>query len=132
MLSTKPAKPKMIPDCMQCLVFLPITVFGASSSIIGSCAVFDTKPSSEVLIPGAIITPISSLLAPITSKVVAVPKSITTIGPPYLVKAETLFTIMSAPTSLGLSALMFKPVFTPGPIIKGVMLKKYSHMWQMV
>ena len=81
--STSPAMPNTMPACMAFSVFLPSTLLGASSSIMGSCAVPVTRLASAVFIPGAMITPMSSPFAETTSNVVAVPKSITTTGPPY-------------------------------------------------
>ena len=54
-----------------------------------------------------------------TSMVVAVPMSMMMMGPSYLAMAATAATIRSPPTALGLSILMFKPVFMPEPTKKG-------------
>src|SRR5712692_11735071 len=53
------------------------------------------------------------------SYVTAVPKSMTTTGPPYFVKAASALAIRSAPTSLGLSYRMRTLVLTPGPTMTG-------------
>ena len=47
--------------------------------------------------PAAMMPPRYSALAEIASKVMAVPRSTMTQGPPYLCSAATLFTIRSAP-----------------------------------
>src|SRR5690554_3963876 len=61
-------------------------------------------------------------------KVIAVPKSTIIKGPPYFSYPATAFTILSAPTSLGLSYFIFIPVLTPGPIIIGSLLKYFMLM----
>ena len=53
--------------------------------------------------PGASTPPRYSPRAETASKLIAVPKSTTMHGPPYLSKAATLLTMRSAPTSCGLS-----------------------------
>jgi hypothetical protein len=45
----------------------------------------------------------------------------------YFPNAATALTILSAPTSFGLSILMEIPVFTPGPTTSGVMAKYRKH-----
>ncbi len=57
------------------------------------------------------------------SNVVAVPRSITMQGPPYLWNPATEFTIRSAPTSCGCSYRMGMPVFIPGCTMNGSHLK---------
>ena len=59
--------------------------------------------SAEVVMPGAIAPPTYSPFGVTRSKVVAVPKSTITQGPPYFSNAATPFTTRSAPTSAGLS-----------------------------
>ncbi len=76
--------------------------------------------------PGAMAQPNSSPLAEMASKVVAVPKSITTNGPPYTSKAATALTMRSAPTSRGLSVSTGRPVFTPGSTMTGRKPKYFS------
>ena len=53
--------------------------------------------------PGKIAPPRYSPLADTASKVVAVPKSTTIVGPPKRSKAATASAMRSAPTSFGLS-----------------------------
>src|SRR6266498_3850940 len=81
--STCPAKPKTMPAWSDSAVFLPITERGATSSTRRSWAVSRTSASVEISIPGAIATPSISPRRETASKVVAVPKSTTTDGPPY-------------------------------------------------
>src|SRR2546429_6636179 len=47
-------------------------------------------------------------------------------GPPYFSKAATAFTMRSAPTSPGLSYSTGMPVFTPGSMKSGLLLKYRS------
>ena len=62
------------------------------------------------------ITPPSySPAALTTSKVVAVPKSTAMLGPPSCSNAATALTILSAPSSRGLSIRIGMPVLSPGP-----------------
>ena len=51
------ALPYTTPLFIQAIVFFPITLLGASSAILGSCAVLDTSESTETLIPGSITPP---------------------------------------------------------------------------
>ena len=61
--------------------------------------------------------------------VVAVPKSIIIIGFLCFSKAATAFTILSAPTSLGLSYFILIPVFIPGPTTIGSLQKHFLTMF---
>ena len=56
--SSMQACPYTIPLCMQSTVFLPMTLFGASSGIAGSWDAFATRESSEAFVPGMIVPPI--------------------------------------------------------------------------
>ena len=77
------------------------------------------RDCAEVLIPGA-ITPASNVPSgPITSNVVAVPKSTTIVGPPYKVYAPTASTMRSGPTCLGFSVTMRIPVLIPADTTTG-------------
>ena len=67
--------------------------------------------------PGAIAPPTYSPLGLTASNVVAVPKSTTTLGPPYRCPAASALMIRSLPTSLGLSIRIGTPVRTPGSTI---------------
>ena len=66
-------------------------------------AVRENKLAALACMPGAITPPMNSPFALTTSKLVAVPKSTTTAGPPKREKAASAFTTRSAPTSRGLS-----------------------------
>ena len=52
------ALPYITPLFIQSIVFLPITLFGVSRLILGSCAVLDTNESTDTRIPGSITPPI--------------------------------------------------------------------------
>ena len=72
------------------------------------------------------VPPRYSSFSDTAQKVVAVPKSITTSGPPYFEYAATAFTILSAPTCFGLSYLIMSPVLTPGSITIALLLKYFD------
>ena len=98
---------------------LLITDLGFINSTFRSCAALAANASTEISIPGASAPPKNSPFGETTSKLVDVPKSTTIAGPffPYKVEAARVFTIRSAPISLGLSTSNGTPVFTPGSII---------------
>ena len=108
-------------------MFFPITLFGVSSSTDFSDAVFNVNASRLIFIPGAIEPPRYSLFLLTTSKVVAVPRSITTISVSVKRYPATEFAILSGPSSFGLSILTFKPVLIPGPTIIGCKFKSVSY-----
>src|ERR1041385_3199551 len=99
-----------MPDCIAPVVDEPITLFGRLISTRGSFAARENKASEEIIIPGAITPPRYSPAALIALKVVAVPKSTTIQGAPYFATAATASTILSAPTSDGLSYKIFRPL----------------------
>ena len=68
-----------------------------------------------VLTPHRIAPPIKLPFLSMTEAVVAVPRSKRIIGAGYLAMAATAPTTISAPSSPGLSVLIFSPVLTPGP-----------------
>ena len=107
------------------MVLRQITLPGSSSSTLGSFAVFSNRASDEILMPGAMVPPIYSASGVIAQNVVAVPRSITISGPPYLAWAPTAFTILSAPTCLGLSYFTTSPVLIPGPMTIALLLKYF-------
>ena len=80
--STCPAKPQMAPAWRLSTVFLPITDRGTTSSTRRSWAVRSTRAFIEIWMPGAMAAPRCSPRSETASKVVAVPKSTTTTGPP--------------------------------------------------
>lgn len=117
---------------MAVSVFLPSTLFGASSSIIGSAPCPLTRLSSAVFIPGAMMQPTSSPFAVITSNVVAVPEVDNDHRPAvFFIRADAVDDNVRTyfPRVV---RLYVQPVFTPGPTTIGFMPKKYSHMWQIV
>src|SRR5665648_1287909 len=107
------------------MVFLQITWPGLSNSTLGSFAVFSNKASEEIFMPGAIVPPRYSAFSVMAQKVVAVPKSMIIKGPSYFVRPATALTILSAPTCFGLSYLIVRPVFIPGPITIARLLKYF-------
>ena len=104
-------------------MFFPITLFGVSSSTDFSDAVFKVNASRLIFIPGAIDPPRYSLFLLTTSKVVAVPRSITTVSVSVMRYPATELAILSGPSSFGLSILTFNPVLIPGPTITGSKFK---------
>ena len=72
-----------MPDNRLSVVVLPITCEGFFNSILGNLAVWENKVLADVKIPGAIAPPKYSPFLEITSKVFAVPKSITIAGVLY-------------------------------------------------
>src|SRR5207249_8088908 len=76
--------------------------------------------------PGQITPPMYSPLLQMQSKVVAVPKSTATQGPPYFSQAATPFTMRSAPTSAGFSYTTGISVFTHGSTNSGLVWKYVS------
>src|SRR5215475_8322493 len=99
---------------MWVTVVVPMTFPGSLISTLGSLAARANSASEAIPRPGAMTPPRYSPLAEMASKVIAVPKSTTTQGPPYLWKAATPLTMRSAPTSRGLSTSTAMPVLTPG------------------
>ena len=93
----------MAPDCIDSTVLRPITLRGSTSSTRRSAAARANSASRLMSMPGKMAPPRYSPLAEMASKVVAVPKSTTMVGPPNRSKAATASAIRSAPTSLGLS-----------------------------
>ena len=61
---------------------LPITLRGSVSSTRRSAAARPNSASMEISMPGKIAPPRYSPFSEMTSKVVAVPKSTTIVGPP--------------------------------------------------
>src|SRR5450830_627518 len=112
---------------MALTVFFPITDAGFVSSTLGSLAAREKRASVEMPIPGAMAPPIYSPLSLMAQNVVAVPKSTIISGPPYFSIAATALTIRSAPTSLGFSYFIERPVFIPGPTTSGFSLKYLLH-----
>ena len=84
-------------------MFVPMILPGSLISTRGSRAACENSASEAMPRPGAITPPRYSPRAEMASKVIAVPKSTTMHGPPYLLNAATPFTMRSAPTSCGLS-----------------------------
>ena len=115
--STWPAKPKIVPDWSASTVFFPMTFLGLTSSTLRNCAARAASASTEISIPGARAPPKNSPLGETTSKFVDVPKSTTIAGPPNNVCAASVFTILSAPISFGLSTNKGTPVLIPGSTI---------------
>ena len=111
---------------MDCIVFRQTTCPGSSSSTLGSFAVFSKRASDDIFSPGAMLPPRYSDFSLTAQNVVAVPKSIMTRGPPYFANAATAFTILSAPTCLGLSYLIINPVLTPGSMTMALFLKYFT------
>ena len=105
-----------MPLFIQSIVFVPISFFGGSRLILGSCEVRLTIAFKEIIIPGIIIPPRYSLFLFITEIVVAVPKSKIISGAPYSDMPATASTTRSLPSWAGLSVLIERPVFIPGPI----------------
>ena len=88
---------------MASIVFLPITLLGGARSTFGSRAPRSERASSEISIPVISAPPTYSPSRESTSKVVAVPKSTQTAGPPKRARMATALTRRSAPISRGLS-----------------------------
>ncbi len=63
-------------------VFLPMRLAGSRRSTMGSRAVLANKPVIDMPMPGQIMPPKYSALAETTSKLMVVPRSTTTDGPP--------------------------------------------------
>src|SRR3989338_7013733 len=114
------------------MVFRPITVEGLINSIFGSFAAFSNSASIDIPIPGVITPPKYSPPFDTASNVVAVPKSTIIKGPPYLSYPATALTILSAPTSFGLSYKIGIPVFMPGPTISGDALKYFFERFSII
>ena len=108
-----------MPACIAETVFLQIAIPGFVNSTLGNLDASWNNASLDILIPGQIEPPRYSPLSDIAQNVVAVPKSTMINGYPYFSIAATAFTILSAPTCLGLSYFIFNPVFIPGPTING-------------
>src|SRR5699024_2016172 len=106
-------------------VFLHTTVPGLVNSTLGNLEALWNNASLDIFIPGAIVPPKYSALFVIAQNVVAVPKSTTITGVPYFSTHATAFTILSAPTCLGLSYFIFNPVFIPGPTTLGCFLQYF-------
>ena len=85
------------------MVVLPITDLGRAISTRCSMEARSKRASMEMWIPGKMAPPRYSPDSETQSKVVAVPKSTATMGPPWSSKAATAFTMRSAPTSRGFS-----------------------------
>ena len=88
---------------MLATVFVPMMRVGFRISTRCRRAVCPNNASAEIPMPGQITPPMYSPFADTQSKVVAVPKSTDTHGPPYFSNAATELTMRSAPTSAGLS-----------------------------
>ena len=80
--------------------------------MFGSLAARLYIASAVSFTPEHITTPGHSKSFVTQLNVVAVPKSITIAGPLYVSYADTRLTIISAPSSLGLSIFIFRPVLT--------------------
>ena len=100
---------------MHSMVFFPSTCFGASILIPLSWDALAVSASRDTPTPGMIIPPIYCFLSLTTETVVAVPISITIKGTGYSFRPATAFATRSAPSCPGLSIMIFRPVFTPGP-----------------
>ena len=85
------------------MVFLPITLRGGARSTLGNRAPRSESASSEISMPVMSDPPTYSPSRETTSKVVAVPKSTHTTGPPKRSRIATALTSLSAPISRGLS-----------------------------
>ena len=72
----------MVPDWTDSTVVLPITLRGSTSSTWRSAAARPNSASRLISMPGTMAPPRYSPLSEMTSKVVAVPKSTTIVGPP--------------------------------------------------
>ena len=97
----------------------PTTCPGSRTSTRGSRAARWKRAFALIPMPGQITPPAYSPRRVMTSKVVAVPKSTTTTGPPWVAKAATPLRIRSAPTSPGGSYRIGIPVFIPGSTTRG-------------
>ena len=107
-----PPKPIRIPERIASIEFFPIIFWGrVSISTLGSFAVLEDRASREIPMPGRIVPPTYSFLLLTQSKVMAVPKSITIRGGLKRWQAAIELTILSAPTSEGLSVAMVISVF---------------------
>ena len=73
----------MAPDWIDSTVFLPITLRGLDQLDPAQRRGPREERSSEISMPGTMAPPRYSPAAEIASKVVAVPKSTTMVGPPY-------------------------------------------------
>ena len=73
----------MMPACMPWIVLRQMMFFGGTSSMRGSWAARWKSASELVPMPGAMTPPRKSPFFATTSKVVAVPMSMTISGPPY-------------------------------------------------
>ena len=82
MPSIIPVKPYRAPDWIDSTVVLPITLRGSTSSTAPRAAARPNSASRLISIPGAIAPPRKAPSAEITSKLLPVPKSTTTVGPP--------------------------------------------------
>src|SRR5660398_210254 len=102
---------------MLSMVLFPMTLPGSTNSTRLNLAARCQSASMETSIPGAIAPPRYSPSLETAAKVVAVPKSTTTQGPPYISYAATAPTIRSEPTSRGLLVSTGIPVLTPGPTV---------------
>src|SRR5665213_2297239 len=111
---------------MLSVVLVPMILVGFLISTRVRRAARLKRASAEMPRPGAMAPPRNSPLRETTSKVVAVPMSTTMAGPPRRSKAATQLTTRSAPTSLGLSVRMGRPVLTPGSMNNGLTLRKVS------
>ena len=120
MYSVLPIYPKNTPACILVTVSLASIVSGLVISISGSFAVPFQRALAPSLIPGEVTPELKLPPASTRSYVVAVPKSITMTGPPYISYAATASTSLSEPRALGLGIAILIPVFMPGATIIGL------------
>jgi hypothetical protein len=92
-----------MPACIESTVRVPITFGGRAMLTRGSLDARKNSASRLMPMPGAMTPPRYTPSPPMTSKVVAVPKSTTMHALFQRSKAATALTMRSAPTSRGLS-----------------------------
>ena len=87
---------------MAWAVLRPMEVCGLTNSMAPSLVAWLNSARALVSTPGAMTPPANVPLPSITSILVAVPKSTTTTGEPYSIRAATQSAMRSAPISRGL------------------------------
>ena len=105
---------------MLSAVFLPMRRSGRLIGTDERRAVFEVRESRNRPTPGTIITPEMLFLSSTHVIVVAVPKSMITVGPSENSNEPETFETISDPNSLLKSILILNPVFVPDPMINGV------------
>ena len=102
--------PQKTPDSIADIVLFPNKVFFSLSSdlreILGNLDVDLYKDSIDKLTPGEIIPPKYAPPFPITSKVVAVPKSIIIAGSNFIFLTANALISLSCPASFGFCILI--------------------------